>query len=392
MHHKANRMHVLIIPSEPLVTEKTPLGGIFQYEQAKALAKAGYRVGIVATGFISLRDLFSGYPYKKEEHGRNLHIVRAYKFSIIPRRFISPQWFQSLQIKLFKIYFLKYVSANGMPDIIHAHNVLFAGVIAAWIKREYGIPFLLTEHSSAFKRGHVPKKYNGLMQGVVESASFLTCVSTSFAPILQNRFAKDFYVLPNMVDELFFSKPLRVKGNNNYIFINAASCDENKNQQLILRSFALGFKGTSARLKIVGEGPLMSELMVLAKSLDVESQIIFLGRLSRHALCEEILNADCFVLSSNYETFGVVLIEALACGIPLIATKSGGPEDIVNQANGLLVDTCSVEQLGNAMKYMFKNSINYDPLILRNEAQRKFGEKSFISSVERFYSSICDLN
>ena len=119
--------------------------------------------------------------------------------------------------------------------------------------------------------------------------------------------------------------------------------------------------------------------------LDIQKQVNFLGRISQERVREEMMKSDCFVLSSNFETFGVVLIEALACGLPLIATKCGGPEDIVNEQNGILIDVENQLQLEDAMITMYKNAHNYDKEKLRNYAKEKFGEKTFIENVIKYY-------
>ena len=67
-----------------------------------------------------------------------------------------------------------------------------------------------------------------------------------------------------------------------------------------------------------------------------------------------------FVLPSRAETFGVVYIEAMAVGLPVIATKCGGPEAFINQDNGLLINTDSLDELLNAMKYMYNNISSFD--------------------------------
>lgn len=381
-------MHILVVPSEHLVTQKNPLAGIFQYEQARALAKVGHSVGIISTGTISVRNLLSGYPYKKNENFGNLQVIRCYEQALLPRRFLLPSWQKYLQIRLFKKSFLIYIEKYGLPDIVHAHNILFAGVIAKWIKEKYGIPFLLTEHSSIVGRNLISTSYNYLMKEVLKNADYLTCVSSSFATVLGKRFDVHFNVLHNIVDELFFHYPLKKRPHNNFIFLNAASLDQNKNHKILIEAFFLAFKNKSAKLNIAGEGGKKDELIKLTKLLGIESQVNFLGRLSRDELCKRMLESNCFVLSSNYETFGVVLIEALASGIPLIATRSGGPRDIVTEANGILVNVGAVEELSQAMKFMFINSESYDSNVLRAEAFNKFGEGSFVSCVENLYAQI----
>jgi len=99
------------------------------------------------------------------------------------------------------------------------------------------------------------------------------------------------------------------------------------------------------------------------------------------------LDADCFVLPSRYETFGVVLIEALASGLPLIATKCGGPEDIVNCGNGVLVEIDNVELLAEAMRALKRNKHKYDANRLREEAILRFGEAAFVNNVLPIYEA-----
>jgi len=160
----------------------------------------------------------------------------------------------------------------------------------------------------------------------------------------------------------------------------------------LLRTFAASLKDQEVSLRIGGTGPLLSQLMRLSDELGISDQVSFLGSLSRDDVAREMQRANCFVLSSNYETFGVVLIEALASGLPLIATRCGGPEDIVNASNGKLVDVGSVEQLASAMCYV-KNNINkYSWDILRNEASSLYSARAFVKKVINFYERAIEKN
>ncbi len=79
-------------------------------------------------------------------------------------------------------------------------------------------------------------------------------------------------------------------------------------------------------------------------------QFEFYDYLNQEEIKELLLSCDCFVLSSNFETFGVVVIEAMACGLPVISTKCFGPEDILNQSCGLLVEKNNLGQMVKALK------------------------------------------
>ena len=123
--------------------------------------------------------------------------------------------------------------------------------------------------------------------------------------------------------------------------------------------------------------------MQLAGRLEIANHVEFLGELSRAAVKEAYGKAHAFVLPSLYETFGVVLIEALSMGLPLISTACGGPQDIVTQENGLLVPPNDPELLHKAMKQLMKNYHLYSPHALRQDAIMRFGKGTNSKSINR---------
>ena len=91
------------------------------------------------------------------------------------------------------------------------------------------------------------------------------------------------------------------------------------------------------RLIIFGDGPESGALRALCAELGLYSRVSFRGHCPREELAEAYAAADCFVLASRSETFGVAYIEAMAAGLPVIATRCGGPEDFVTEENGILI-------------------------------------------------------
>lgn len=379
-------MHILIISSEHFLTSRSRLGGIFQMHQAKALKNAGNQVGVLSVGVISPRFYFEKYNYMKNENINNINILRRFSPFYIPSRWLTFENLKSLHIRLGLKIYRKYVRQHGMPDIIHAHNFLYAGFIAEGIKKKYNIPFIVTEHSSRYARGVISHNLNISISQCARNALSTTAVSSAFAKFLQKKIKGIFIeVLPNIVDSNFLTARMKEKVKNKFVYLNIASLDSNKNQQLLINSFAKISKNKTLILKIVGEGVLLEDLKGLTKKLDIENNVLFLGLLTQDKVIAEMSKADCFVLSSDYETFGVVLIEAMACGLPLIATKSGGPEDIVNSENGILVNTNAQKELEDAMLYMYDNREKYDKEKLRHYAKSFYGEKAFVDNVMHFY-------
>ncbi|MGJ0340542.1 glycosyltransferase [Aliarcobacter cryaerophilus] len=379
-------MHILIIPSEHFITQNQPLGGIFQYHQAKALNNAGHQIGVLSVGYMTPRYLISKYIYKKEEKINDINIKRYYKQLYFPHRYMPFEILKNNYIKMADKLYSRYIKEFGMPDIIHAHNFLYAGIIAEFLKDKYGIKYIVTEHSSSFVRNKLSKEKIKAIENVAKNALKVTAVSSSFNNILKEYTKTNIDLLPNIVDDFFFQKEFQNKISKNFIFLHIASLDKNKNQELLIKSFEKIAKlNHNVYLNIAGSGYMKKYLESLVKKLDIQKQVNFLGRITQERVREEIMKSDCFVLSSNFETFGVVLIEALACGLPLITTKCGGPEDIVNEQNGILIDVENQLQLEDAMMTMYKNASKYDKQKLRSDAKDRFGEKAFIKNAMKYY-------
>ena len=174
------KMHILIIPSEHFITQNQPLGGIFQYHQAKALNNAGHQIGVLSVGYITPRYLISKYIYKKEEKINDINIKRYYKQLYFPHRYMPFEILKNNYIKMADKLYSRYIKEFGMPDIIHAHNFLYAGIIAEFLKDKYGIKYIVTEHSSSFVRNKLSKEKIKSIENVAKNASKVTAVSSSF--------------------------------------------------------------------------------------------------------------------------------------------------------------------------------------------------------------------
>lgn len=148
---------------------------------------------------------------------------------------------------------------------------------------------------------------------------------------------------------------------------------------ILIKAFYNKFKGDmNVTLRIGGDGNEYINLKNLIRELGLESQVTLLGSLDRNEVAQEMANCTCFVLASRYETFGVVFIEALSFGKPIIATKCGGPEGIINNSNGILVNVDDIEGLSKAMLDI-KNNINlYDSDSIKTYCKEKFSERAVI--------------
>lgn len=157
----------------------------------------------------------------------------------------------------------------------------------------------------------------------------------------------------------------------------------------LIKAFSLlNKKYNNIRLKIGGDGVCRNELEELAIELNADNKVEFLGALTRDEVFTQINQADAFVLSSEYETFGVVLIEALALGKPVVATRCGGPESIVTDESGVLVEKNSVSALCNGMEMIYANRENLDANKIRTYCQQNFSEDAVTDKLLHIYHTI----
>ena len=290
-----------------------------------------------------------------------------------------------------RFLFQKYVDAFGTPDIIHAHSALFAGVTARRLRLAHGIPYVITEHGTVFvtrrlKAWEVPQ-----IERSFRCADARIMVSPSLGHLLEGRFGghvRPWIWIPNMVSPMF--RPSSERGqqgpNRPFVFLHVGFLHERKGQHLLIAAFAKAFRGDpGVRLRIVGDGDLRRELEVRTSRLGVEGQVTFLGQLGREDVVREMQDCDAYVLSSDYETFGVVLIEALACGKPVVATACGGPECIVNETNGLLVPTGDTEAMARGLREMRSRAHAYDSGTISRDCQSRFGPETVARQLTAVY-------
>jgi len=298
-----------------------------------------------------------------------------------------------LWIRAGKRLFEQYVADYGKPDVIHAHSALFAGVLAARLQRYYNLPYVITEHRSTYMRGVIQFWESSLIKEAFAAAQARVVVSPQMGKVLETIYGETVHPwiwVPNMVDHNF-QPPNHRESHAPFLvrFLSIGLMVTEKGQADLLRAFADCFKGDhGVQLRLGGDGPLRHNLERLALEYGVQQQVVFLGTLSRDQVLAEMQAASVFVLPSHYETFGLVLIEALACGKPVVATACGGPESIVHPGNGLLVPPRDPRALGGALVQMRLTFTTYDPESLRTDCLGRFGEQAVVARLDQVYRSV----
>lgn len=380
-------MHILIIPSW-YPTFKGDVSGSFFREQALALKKYNHNVGVIYPQIRSFRDVKGIFtkPYGCYfENDDRLNTLRWYGVNFYPKfpELARKHWL-NCGIKLFK----QYIKEFGKPDIIHVHSLLNAGYLALQISKEFNIPYIITEHSTAYARNLISKEVLDNLNSVMENAGERLAVSREFSSLLETQTKKTWSYLPNIVDNSFLEDDENLLLSE-FVLINVCLLDKKKRVDVLIQAFAKVLKiNPDMKLKIGGDGPERLSLEKLVVDLKISNAVIFLGLLSREQVKEEMKKSSAFVLSSEYETFGVVLVEALALGKPVIATKCGGPESIVNPQVGYLVEKNSVDLMADAIIKLHNNYQEFKPEKVRQYCVEHFSEKVIVNQLNQIYQKI----
>lgn len=371
-------MHVLVIPSWFPRYAGDPSGSFFE-TQASGVSDLGEHVGII---YPDLRPLYDA----REHWGASIEQTTCSSVNTLRRRYVNwtpriemlilPRWVE-VGMRLFDEYCTRY----GKPDVVHAHCLLRAGILAYRIWRKHGIPYLVTEHSSRWHNHEITGYELKLARRAAKHAHAMISVSNALlAHLRQDIELNRTYVLPNAVDALFLDCEVSQRsGAPNIAFINVALLNPGKRQDLLIDAFHLAFgRGTANTLCIVGDGPERASLEQRITRYGMQSSIRLLGMQNRRIVVKLLSEADCFVLTSDHETFGVVITEALASGLPVISTDCGGTADIVNPANGMLVEKGNVQAIAEALVAMSVQIElgTYNKENIRSECMEKFSPQS----------------
>ncbi len=359
--------------------------GSFFKEQFTALDEAGFKVSVAYNEIWPLTRF--GKVHEKRginfEIDENLNTYRYKDYNYFPK---NNYMFKSFNKRMDKLY-KEIVSKEGKIDIIHAHSCFWAGIAAAYISEKYHIPLVITEHSSLKYAKYCRESYKKYIFRAYKRADALIVVGSGLKKELKTYVNKHIEVIPNMVDlKLFNYKQLN--NSDNFCFFSCAFLEEGKGMEDLIEAFTNAFKGENVLLRIGGDGSLKEKLQNVINKLEMNKQIQLLGALSRKQVAEEMQNCNVFVLPSEHETFGVVYIEALACGRPVIGTDNGGAEDIIKDYNGIIAERKNIESIKNALVYMKNNYNIYDHNFISKKTVQDYSKERLIERLKGVYSKL----
>ncbi|ALE92659.1 hypothetical protein AOC05_10655 [Arthrobacter alpinus] len=382
-------MHILFVPSW-YPGDETDFSGSFFIEQAAAIVQAGHQVGVVAVNGI---PVYARAERRAREHGIRHTVesgIETYRLdSVLPFPKV-PGGNQRVMLSAWRTLLTRYISEHGRPDVLHAHAMFPGGVITHALSDEFEIPFIVTEHRpSSMER--LAERWNGVHgRRSAVAASSLVAVARGFATELNQAYGvgeEKWQYVPGLLSPQFQDIATRPAPAGPFIFGHVSHLDPGKRVDLLIGAFADKFADSpDVRLRIAGGGVHKDELVALAARYGVGDKVDFMGAVPRTRIVEEFSVSHVFVLPSAAEAFGTVLWEAMACGLPLVASKTWAGRNAVTAENGLLAGIDNRAELGEAMVKIKENFERYDPEAIRAICLDHCGREAFVSQYEVLYA------
>lgn len=357
--------------------------GSFEIGQAKMLARGGHDVTYIAVAF---------HPFKKirrwglamwEEDGIT---VCGYSCPYFPARFHIE--LQAFKRGIYKKALDKIVALQGLPDVIHVHYpAMIIGAETVFTLQSRGVSIVCTEHWTRVLLKKLKEHEKRRLQQYAETADAFLCVG---APLKESILALTgsetaIQVVPNIVEKCFVPRE-RGRGDDAVKFIAVGRLVACKQFDRIIEAFAgLYAARKNIRLTIVGGGEEYPNLQGLIHRLGLEGAVRLTGVQPREGVAELVAASDCLICYSNLETFGVPIIEAWACGLPVISSDCLGFAEYWREGLGYIVDHNDLNDLTEKMDAIIAGYEKFDRKMIAEFAQEQFGEAPIRERIVEIY-------
>lgn len=364
--------------------------GDFTERQAKAVAQ---QVQVTVLFVTKDANLPAGTEQCEITTEGNLTVYRVYYAKGKWVGWIEKLLSVSKYFRLQKKYYRQIVKDKGQPSLVHVQVAMKAGLLALWLKKQYQIPFVVTEHWTGYYPQSQPSiyqqnlLYRSLNKKILQQADRFLPVSAHLGQTVNTHFvAKPFAVVPNVVNtELFF-----YQANNLPVFrfIHPSYLNYQKNPEGMLRACQLAVS-QGARFELWLLGNQDARLMAMADEMGLLNHTVFFKPAVPYAEVAQLMQqSSALLLFSRFENLPCVVLEALCCGMPVISSGVGGIPEVVNQSNGLLVPSEDETALAAAIQQMITSYAQYNRAAIAASASAQFGYATVAQQFVQVYQQV----
>ncbi len=357
--------------------DRNPNSGVFIRTQAQALTQAGHKVIVISSKINYSSFGFLSCAIQHTSAGG----VQEYRMAI--RK--SFPLYNQLNMILVSLLHSRKIARAFRPDVVHA-SIGYPGSFWGWaLGKMLGVPFVVTEHTRIVNNFR-SKLHRQLTLFGLKRAKAIIAVSRSLAKEIESYVEKDVVVIPNTIDVSRFKElPSSASPVPQIGFLGGMNTPV-KGLDILLH--ALAKTPAECMLHIGGSGVLLQQYKQLAITLNITDKCRFYGFIPYDDVPSFISRMNFLVCSSRYETFCVSLIETMACGKPVVATRCGGPEEFVTPENGILVDKENPEKLAGALTWMTEHYGEYDSEAIKRYVNERFSEPAFVEKITTVYRQV----
>ncbi|BDC98603.1 glycosyltransferase [Persicobacter psychrovividus] len=286
--------------------------------------------------------------------------------------------------------FDKLIKGGWEPNLLHSRGYEHGGVIASLLRDKSGIPFVHTENTALLLDDYFDTNRLKVYKSVLKSAKMVTTVSHFMKrnTLMHGFLQKDnVQVINNPVDSSLFKPIKKNKTNEKFVICITGYDSYIKDFDTCFRAIrtclSLGY--INFELKVGVTYGSFENLEVIANQYGILDHCTFIKQVSRSDMPEFVNSSNVFISTSIIETFGIATLEAMFCGIPVIATKNGGIDDFAKENNSVLIDVGDYIALSDAIVAIYEERIKFDAATIVDSVIHKFDEKSFLNKMISFY-------
>ncbi len=396
-------MRVLVI-SHMYPRQSDDWGGIFVHEQVAALRELGIDARVIVGNHDGFAVRFSSGAWRHFRSSRNSGVLPKWQelngVPVLYFPYSAPYaWYWGM---LGAVCFLREVRQladwirRSFPfDLVHAHTAWLDGTAGVWLARHSGVPIVLTEHTGPFSALTAGRCMKWVTERAINRANVVIAVSEALKRDILRQVKVDrpdkMEVVGNgMRPELFClteEKPPE-DGTIRALWVGGFHPVKRLTRLLDALSSALQ-REPRLRLSMVGMGPLEGEVREYVRLQHLENVVSFYPTAPRQLIASYLRRHHFLVVSSETETFSIIVIEALACGRPVLSTRCGGPEEIIRDKSvGELVEN-SREGLTQGFLSIVSRLGEFDPQRLSAYSRDNYGMDVIASRVARIYMKMC---
>lgn len=295
---------------------------------------------------------------------------------------------------VYKTAVTNHINENGKPDLVHVHMGMQPATVALWLNKNLHVPIIVTEHWTGFLKEAIerfsllPFYVRRQWEKLIKKAASVSVVSEYLGKGITHLFSSaNIKVFPNVVNEGVFKYSSK-KQNENPVFLHVSGLDDFKNPLIILEAFKMfHIEYPGAVMNIVGSTRM--EIVEKVAEMNLQDAVFFYPEMPQSELCEYMRRADALILYSKYETFGCVIIEANACGTPVIVSDMPVFHETVTEGmNGVFAGREDAQLLSEKMKWLINNRSQFNGNAISQTALSKYGYKTVGKQFSDWYREI----